>query len=179
MKKRLLILFTVISLSAMPLAAVEYGVVLGAGLDSSFVHIYPYESAAFKTSFNDIFSVDVGIRVLDNFSKDTNAPLFFFMPTINFTIWHFYIGGGLCMSGKTQYDYDVIFQLRTGSTFGNWKWGEGYGGMDVGIEISPTIVTVSQDEDTTAAGAAIGSVILSMFNMLKLNIGVTWYIPFD
>ena len=50
--------------------------------------------------------------------------------------------------------------------------------MDVGLELSPTVVTVAQDEDTNAAGAAIGSIFLTLFNMFKMNIGVTWYIPF-
>ena len=82
------------------------------------------------------------------------------------------------MSGKTSYGYDIIYQFRAGTTFGNWEWGKGYGGMDVGLELSPTFVSVAQDENTSALGAALSSIFLTIFNMLKLNIGVTWYVPF-
>jgi hypothetical protein len=178
MKKRLFVFLTLISLLTVRLTAVEYGAVFGAGLDTSLVHPYIYESAAVQMKVNDMFKVDLGLRVLDDFFKEGDGPLFFFMPTINITVWHIYLGGGLCMSGKTNYEYDIIFQLRAGATFGNWEWGKGYGGMDVGLELSPTVVTVAQDEDTNAAGAAIGSIFLTLFNMFKMNIGVTWYVPF-
>lgn len=180
MKKSILAIIALISLSSASLAAVEFGAVFGAGIDSSLVHIYPYESAAVQMKVNDYFKTDVGVRILNDFSafKDETVPFFFFMPTINITVWHIYLGGGLCMSGKTDYGYDIIFQLRTGATFGNWEWGQGIGGMDVGLELSPTVLKVSQDESTSAAGAAIGSIFLSLFNMIKLNIGVTWYVPF-
>jgi hypothetical protein len=178
MKKRLFVFLTLISLLTVRLTAVEYGAVFGAGLDTSLVHPYIYESAAVQMKVNDMFKVDVGLRVLDDFFKEGDGPLFFFMPTINITVWHIYLGGGLCMSGKTNYGYDIIYQLRLGTTFGNWEWGKGYGGMDIGFELSPTVVTVAQDEDTNAAGAAIGSIFLTLFNMFKMNIGVTWYVPF-
>ena len=178
MKKRFLIFLALISLSTVPLSAVEWGAQFGAGLDSSIVHIYPYESAAVRFTANDYFKVDLGVKILNDFFKEENSPLFFFMPTLNITVWHIYVGGGLCMSAKTDYGYDVIFQGRVGTTFGNWEWGPGIGGMDIGFELSPTVLMVSQDENTTATGAAIGSVFLSLFNMLKLSVGVTWYVPF-
>lgn len=178
MKKRFLIFLALITLSTVPLSAVEWGAQFGAGLDSSLVHVYTYESAAVKFTVNDYFKVDLGIRVLNDFFKKENSPFFFFMPTLNITVWHIYLGGGLCMSGKTDYGYDVIFQGRIGTTFGDWEWGQGVGGMDIGLELSPTVLTVSKEESDSALGAALGSVFLSLFNMLKLNVGVTWYVPF-
>ena len=176
MKKKFLIFLALISLSTVPLSAVEWGAQFGAGVDTSLVHVYTYESAAIKFTANDYFKVDLGIRILNDFFKEENSPFFFFMPTLNITVWHIYLGGGLCMSGKT--DYDVTFQGRVGTTFGNWEWGQGIGGMDIGLELSPTVLMVSADESDSALGAALGSIFLTIFNMLKLNVGVTWYVPF-
>ena len=55
MKKRLFVFLTLISLLTVRLTAVEYGAVFGAGLDTSLVHPYIYESAAVQMKVNDMF----------------------------------------------------------------------------------------------------------------------------
>ena len=74
MKKRLFVFLTLISLLTVRLTAVEYGAVFGAGLDTSLVHPYIYESAAVQMKVNDMFKVDVGLRVLDDFFKEGDGP---------------------------------------------------------------------------------------------------------
>ena len=54
MKKKLFVFLTLISLLTVRLTAVEYGAVFGAGLDTSLVHPYIYESAAVQMKVNDI-----------------------------------------------------------------------------------------------------------------------------
>ena len=71
MKKRLFVFLTLISLLTVRLTAVEYGAVFGAGLDTSLVHPYIYESAAVQMKVNDMFKVDSSFL----HSWNVNSPI--------------------------------------------------------------------------------------------------------
>lgn len=163
----------------------KYGLCLGGGFQSSvLLKPYIYESTSFMIQPTEYFSADLGLGVLMNPLKSSQEPFVYLMPVLNITFYHFYIGGGpfFILDGSETI---VSFFVRTGAVLGNWDWGSGKGNLDIGFSVSPTLYLVdvekkgSKEEQSSAAfGAAIGSIFGSIFNVFKLSVGVTWFLPF-
>ena len=165
----------------------EYGINFGGGIEiSCILKPYIYESTSFMIKPTENFSVDLGARVLFNVLKSSKEPLAYLLPTFTVTFNHFYFGGGafIDFSGASSEDgtsAGVSWQLRIGAVFGDWEWGPGIGNVDIGFSFSPTVVLAetngSEDDAGAALGAAIGSIFLTLMNIIKLNVGVTWFLP--
>lgn len=171
MKKRLILSALLASLFIMPVCAVEHGPTFGAGF-VGIVKPYVYESAAYKIQWEKV-GVDLGIRVLENIVYNPAEPFISLEPCVNIYFGNFYLGGGLFFASGLE-NFAGFF--RTGYILGDWDWGPGKGGIDIGLEASPTVYVVDSDDDN-AASEIIGTIFLSIFNICKFNIGVTYYIP--
>jgi len=192
MKKRLTALITCLILGLSCIYAqeeqapneeseIKWGMSFGGGLETSLLlRPYIYESTAFVIQPTEYFNADFGVRILLNPFKNSQEPFFYVLPTLNITFYHFYIGGGAFFD-FTDSDMQVGWHARSGVVFGDWDWGTGKGNLNIGLSISPTvfIVDAEDSEDSSAkAGAAIASIFTSLFNILKLEVGVTWFLPF-
>lgn len=175
--KKLFITLLAGVLFILPLSAFEHGPEFGVGVVGS-IKPYTYESAAYKLKW-DNFAIDMGARVLENVVPSSNEPIIMFEPGINIYTGtedaQFYLGGGMFVNiGRGTTETAISGYFRTGCTFGNWDWGTGKGGMDIGLEASPTIfIPDSENEAEVAVGAIFGT----LFNILKLNVGVTYFLP--
>ena len=168
-------------------SGLEYGINFGAGVETSFIlKPYIYESTSFMIKPTENFSADLGVRVLFNTLKSSKEPLVYLLPTFTITFHHFYLGGGAFIDFTDSNSEDnsnsiVSWQVRAGAVFGNWEWGPGIGNVDIGLSFSPTVIIAetseSDNEAGAALGAAIGSIFLTIFNIVKLNVGVTWFLP--
>lgn len=174
MKRKFIISLLLTTFFVLPLSAFEHGPVIGGGIVGA-MKPYAYESLAYKMDW-DYVDLDFGVRVLENVLYNTNEPLISLEPGINVYFGSnkasYYVGGGFFIApGFTS---DIAGYFRTGCTFGDWDWGKGQGGMDIGLEMSPTICYLESDDEL---GTAIGSIFGTIFNIVKLNIGVTYFIP--
>lgn len=175
MKKTGILAALVIALSSLPVFSLEQGLVLGGGVDATLVGVFPYESVSYKITADNGIGVDLGCRIVENFIGNTNI---FFNPTINFVTNKFYLGTGyIFYPGMTS--LENLFTLRTGYTFGGWEWGQGIGNMNIGAEYSPIFTIMdADDDDESGLGAALGSVFMTLFSLIKIEVGVSWTLPF-
>lgn len=158
---------------SLPAFSFDYGINFNAGLDASLINIYPYENITFKIEADNSVGVEAGVRLLENFGF---VPHFYANPYIQFDAGHWYLGGGLMFPTDWSPDDELLWFVRTGFLFGNWDIGRGKGNIDLGLELSPTVYIVDDAEDQL--GSAIGSVFLTLFNIFKVNLGFSWYLPF-
>lgn len=170
MKKRLLAGIFFLA-SFLPLSAFDYGLNFNAGIDTSIINLYLYQNVTFKIQSEEKTGAEVGLRVLENASF---SPHFYFNPFIQFDLSHWYVGGGLMLPSNMASSDDLLWFVRTGVLFGNWDMGSGKGDIDIGLELSPTIYI---DEDAKDLGGALASIFGTIFNLVKLNVGFTWYLP--
>lgn len=171
MKKRFILSALLVSLFIMPVCAVEHGPTFGAGF-VGMIKPYAYESVAYRIQ-SEKLGVDVGVRVLENIIYNPAEPFVSIEPCVNIFFGNFYIGGGLFIAPPMS---EIAGFFRTGYILGDWDWGPGKGGLDIGLELSPTVYVVDSDDDNVAS-EIIGTIFLSIFNICKFNIGVTYYIP--
>lgn len=85
---------------------------------------------------------------------------------------NFYLSGGafFYIYNNTVSIEEISFYVRTGANFSSWQWGRGKGGMDIGLEFSPTFYIPNPEN---------GLIMLlgTMFNLIKLNVGVSYFLP--
>lgn len=161
----------------------EQGILFDVGVESSVMlkpYIYEQVSYIYKWDFGFFLGGDV--RVMENIYKISDSePIFYFMggPCLGYK--NYYFSGGVFFYNNMESIKDTFFYIRTGYRKNFWQWGIGKGGLDIALEVSPTlyIVDTEEDNDSSAAlGAGIASVFSSMLNLLKLNVGVTYLLPF-
>lgn len=169
MKKRFLLSFVLTTFFILPLSALEHGPVVSVGVQGP-VNVYPYESVAYKLMWED-FGIDFGLTILEN--PIYKCPLFSFEPGLNIYFGNFYIGGGLFITNYNE--LQVQYYARLGGIIGNWDLGPGKAGIDLGLSASPTVIVI--DDEESAIGSAVGTVFATIFNIIKLNVGFTYYIP--
>ena len=171
--KKGLVLFTLVSvLSVIPAAALDYGIRGEAGVDLSFVNVYPYQDVTFKLENENRIGFEAGLRVMENFKFE---PHLYVNPLVQFDLKNWYIGGGLMFPSTFAEADDLLWFARTGFIFGNFQFGPGRADIDLGFEISPTVY-IHDDEDDPA-GSIVGTLFGSIFNIPKLNIGFSYYFP--
>lgn len=170
MKRRFLLLAVLLSGLMLPAAAMDFGIETSAGAEG-MIKLYTFENIAFKMNFESNFSFDIGCRFTENILKTSREPAIYFAPGINLYYYNYYLGGGAFLAANQQ----PSFFLRTGGVFGDWDWGPGKGNMIIGAVFSPTIYAPDTGD---AASDAIGGIIGTIFNIVKLEVGVSWYLPF-
>ncbi|MBO4507242.1 MAG: hypothetical protein J5747_01230 [Spirochaetaceae bacterium] len=171
MKKRFILIGIILALVIAPVAAMDIGVNFNAGVRPSMVNVYLYEDVAFRMEFNDTFGAEVGVDLMENFAF---APYLYFSPYISFYADGFYLTGGVLFHTRMNSIEDVYPWGEVGWRFGDWQMGPGIGNVDVGVNISPTIALAETGDDL---GDALGSIFATIFNMLKLKVGFSWYLP--
>ncbi len=157
---------------SLPAFSFDYGINFNAGLDASLINIYPYENITFKIETDSSIGFEAGVRFLENFSF---VPHFYTNPYIQFDAGHWYLGGGLMFPSDWSADDELLWFARTGFLVGNWDIGRGKGNIDIGLEISPTVYIVDESEDDL--GNAFGTLFGTLFNIFKVNLGFSWYLP--
>lgn len=174
MKKRFFISILLTAFFVLPVSAFEHGPVIGGGVVGA-IKPYAYESLAYKLDW-DYVDIDFGVRVLENILYNQNEPLISLEPGINIYFGSnkasYYIGGGFFVT--PGFSSEIAGYARTGGVFGGWDWGIGKGSLDIGLEMSPTICYIEGDDELESG---LSSVIGTIFNILKLNLGVTYFIP--
>ncbi len=150
-----------------PATAMDKGFNFDAGVKQSLVSTYVFQNITFRAEFNDTFGCEIGIDLLENFLY---APYFYLCPMMRLYASHFYINGGAMLSPSAD---GILFCGGLGFTFGSWEMGPGIGNVDLGLEISPTLGMIDSDD----AGAALGSIFITLFNIFKLKAGFSWYLP--
>lgn len=176
MKKRFLISLLLAGLFVLPASALEFqhGPIVNLGVVGS-VKPYVYESIGYKLDWNYV-GLDADLRILENVMYNKEEPFFYLEPTLNLYLgalpFSTYLGIGAIISPKWIELVEPYF--RFGALAGGWNWGEGIGSIDVGCEISPTIV---YSEGPDELGTAIGTVFLSLLNFCKFNVGVSYFVP--
>ena len=111
------------------------------------------------------------------FSRDDFFFLFKALRCAGLSVYFnsFYVGGGVFFLKEPE----VSFYFKTGYDFGGWEWGPGTGSVYLGLIVSPTLVSFDSDGSTEGnIDAAVGSFFGSLLNMLKIECGVRYYIPF-
>ncbi len=171
MKKTLVIAGIILILASVPVAALDYGINFNGGIKTSFVNPYVYEDVSFRMEFNDTFGAEIGLDVMENFQF---SPYFYFCPMIGLYAGDFYINGGVMFFTTMTSPSEILFFGELGWRFADWQIGPGIGSIDTGISISPTIVMTNTGD---GLGDAIGSSLLTIFNILKIKVGFSWYLP--
>lgn len=180
--KRLFLIFALFCSSTFGmLFANEQGILFDVGALSSVVlkpYVYEQVSYNYKWDFGLVAGVD--LRAMENILKnDGEAEVYFGVgPCIGYKCA--YLSGGVLLNNRLQ-DEKVSFYVRGGYRGSLWQWGKGKGGLDIALEVSPTLYAAqaeSDDASAAAAGSAIGTAFSSVFNLIKLNIGVTYFLPF-
>lgn len=175
MKKRLLISVLAAVFFILPVSALDHGPTFGAGI-SGAMKLYTNESFAYQLQW-DNFGVDMGVRLMQNIFYNPSEPFLYILPTVNIYIGSksakYYLGGGLFFTPSPLQE-GLGYHVRTGCLFGNWDWGEGICNMDIGLEMTPTIFYVnSEDKQEEAWGTLVGT----LFNIFKINVGVIYMLP--
>lgn len=171
MKKTFILIGIILIFTIAPAAALDYGVNFNAGVKQSFVNTYVYQDITFRFAFNDTFGAELGANLLESFVL---SPHFYYAPMLRLYISHFYIDGGLIFYPDMKDAGDMLFFAGLGCTFGDWQLGPGIGNIDIGIECSPTPGIVASEDP---GAAAVGSVFVTLFNIFKLKLGFSWYLP--
>lgn len=176
MKKTFIALATLLFSVLAPIFANEHGFKFEAGaLSSIMLKPYVYEQVGYSYKWDSGFFVGGDIRVSENIIPSSKAEaIAYFMagPTIGYK--NFYLSGGAFFYNNMTSIKDTYFYVRTGASFSPWQWGIGKGGMNIGLEFSPTLY-ITDSENGLEAG--FGTLFGSMFNLIKLNVGVTYYLP--
>lgn len=159
-----------------PLCANEHGFKFEVGAAVSVIgKPYINEQVGYSYKWDNGFFLGGDIRISENIVRTSKAePVVYFMggPTLGYKIY--YLSGGALFHNSMASIKDTSFYIRSGLNFSPWQWGAGKGGINVGLELSPTVYLVEGDNDL---GAALGSVITTVLNIVKLNIGVTYFLP--
>ena len=170
--KKLTVTALLAAVLSLPAFSFDYGINLNAGLAQSWINSYPYQNVTFKIETDSSLGVEAGMRFLENFSF---VPHFYANPYIQLDAGHWYIGGGLMFPSDWSSDDEFLWFARTGFLVGNWDIGPGKGNIDFGLELSPTVYIVEDAENQL--GNAIGTAFLTLFNIFKVNLGFSWYLP--
>lgn len=155
-------------------ASYEKGINFGAGVSSSIMgRPYAEEEIAFRMKFKNGFGFDAGIMAMENLMKTGNEPFLYCAPFADLYYKHFYIGGGALI--QTGEEINITPCIRTGFEFGNWNCGNGVLNMRIGLECTATPYNATDSDN--AFSNALGSAIGSVFNVPKLSLGATYFLP--
>jgi len=177
MKKFLISIFVFLSVMCTPLFAGQQEFLFDLGLEGA-MKVYSYEQVSYSYRWDNDIGLGAEMRVVNNIFRDsTTQPFCYFMPSLYVDFGGFYLSGGaMFYDGMPDLSYTTI-QARVGYRLNPWNWGAGKGGIDIGCEFSPTLYTLSGEEAGGDASAALGSALLSLFNLFKLSAGITWRLP--
>lgn len=159
-----------------PIFANEHGFKFDVGASCSIMlKPYVYEQVGYSYKWDSGFFVGGDIRVSENIIPSSKAePIFYFMggPTLGYK--NFYLSGGVFFFNNMTSIKDTFFYIRTGANFSPWQWGKGKGGMDIALEFSPTRY-IPSTENSLENGLV--TLFGTIFNFVKLNVGVTYFLP--
>ena len=171
MKKIFVLIGVILVITLTPLTALDCGVNFNAGIRPSMVNVYVYEDVAFRMEFDDTFGTEIGVDLMENFAF---APYFYFSPYVSLYFDGFYLTGGILFHTRMNSFEDIYPWGEVGWRFGDWQMGPGIGNVDLALNISPTIALAETGDEL---GDALGSIFATIFNMLKLKVGFSWYLP--
>jgi hypothetical protein len=116
---------------------------------------------------------------MENIVRTSKEPIVYLIPFADFWLKHWYLGGGAIFQVPMGSDFTVVPLVHTGWNVGMWECGQGRIGIDLGVEFSPTVSLIesSGEEPEDALGDALGSVFTTIFNAIKINLGVCWLLP--
>ena len=179
MKKRLFIVSLLLILSTSTVAAFEQGISFSGGLQSSILaKFYTNEGISYKMFFDDDnqYGLSIDFSSTQNLIPTSSSEqIIFFDAGLSVYFNSFYVGGGVFFLKGPE----VSGYFKTGYDFGGWEWGPGTGSVYLGLIFSPTLVSFDSDGSTEGnIDAAVGSFFGSLLNMLKIECGVRYYIPF-
>ncbi|MBP5568010.1 MAG: hypothetical protein J6X54_02165 [Treponema sp.] len=178
MKKRLLISLMTLGLFATPLSAYQHGITLNGGAAISCIASpFLYEEIGYKFLADNNIGFTIGARATEDLFFPSDLKFLYISPYVELDLANYYLAGGITLStGTISSDALAIPFIKTGCTFGNWEWGPGIGNIDIGIDLTATMLwSVIEQGDV---GAAISGSLLSIFNFAHLYVGVTWFLPF-
>lgn len=120
----------------------------------------------------DFFLAEIFVFLENIIPSSKEEPIVHFMAGPTFGYKNFYLSGGafFYIYNNTVSIEEISFYVRTGANFSSWQWGRGKGGMDIGLEFSPTFYIPNPEN---------GLIMLlgTMFNLIKLNVGVSYFLP--
>ncbi|MBR5646452.1 MAG: hypothetical protein IKX23_07445 [Treponema sp.] len=179
MKKRLFIISMMIFLASSSVAAFESGFTFSGGLQGSFIcKFYTNECISYKMFFDENTKIGLSIDVSSTqnlIPTSSSEQIVYFDTGLAFYCYDVYLGGGVFFL-KNQ---SPSFYMKTGYDFGNWDWGPGKGFVYLGMIVSPTFVVVDSDGSAEGAvGSVFGTTFGSLLNMIKIECGVRYYLPF-
>ena len=161
----------------------QHGITFSADVSTSLM-LKPYvgENVAYTYTLDNGVAFGGGVRVIENFWHNGSESIIYTAPYAEFGYkWYFLDLGALLAN---EYEHYVMFYGRTGFNFGGWSVGRTKISVLTALEISPTLFSVEAESDGTVegqTGAAIGSAFVtafgSVFNIVKLCVGVTCYLP--
>ncbi len=156
---------------------VGHGIHVGVDFCSSLIKWYLAENISYKYGFRNGIGLSAGVRVMENIIKASNEPLIYVTPFADFWYKHWYFGGGAIMD--TTFSTKPTFFVHTGWNLGQWQCGLGRIGINIGLELSPTVVLLeTEGEDVgSGLGAALASAFGTIINVPKINLGVAWLLP--
>ncbi len=171
MKKTLVIISILLILVITPAAALDFGVNFNAGVRPSMINVYTYQNVAFRMEFTESFGMEAGLDVMENY---VYSPYFYFSPMLSLYFEGFYLAGGATFNSAMTSPSETAFYFETGFRFGDWQLGPGIGNVDVGFNFSPTVYNADTGDGVSDM---ISSVFGTIFNLFKLKIGFSWYLP--
>jgi len=177
MKKRFCLTLLVLGLFAAPLSAYEQGIRLDGGVEVSCLGMpFLYEEVAYKFASDEGFGFSVGARITEDLLFPKDLKFLYASPYLQLDLNNYYLAAGITISSGLMSADGVLPFVKTGVIFGDFDWGPGKGNIDIGCDFTPTMLWSVIDEGDPA-GAFVGG-LLSVFNMIHVYVGVTWFVPF-
>lgn len=181
MKKLLLSLTLLFGLFCAPVMANDQGLLFDLGA-TGLVKIYPYEQVSYVYNWDSGFTLGAEMRVMENVIRSSESePYCYFMPGMVVAYKNAYLSVGPAFFDNMTSIKQTLFYVRAGYRFSPWELKTGKLGLDFGIDASPTFYIIDAEGDNNGGSifaAAFASTFLSILNVCKLNVGVTWYLPF-
>lgn len=188
MKKLIIALCTFLALSTAAFCEAGGNLDLSAGADCSFMlKPYAYANAGVDYEFDSGFKLGAGARgkfnVLHkqymNDEELVSEAWAYAMPYLMIGYKGFTVEGGLCISKDFVEFWKTPF-IRMGGEAVFGEAGPGTIGMEFGAEFWPSMYLVRPEDvtgDSKELGAGLGSVLGTVFNMVKLSVGAKYRLP--
>lgn len=187
MKKLLMVLAAAFVFSAAAFCEEGFNLDMGVGTSISGA-LKPYADVDVNVNYEFANGIALGIGCKENFnftpgrtvSKDDEKgeSLLYTQPYLLFKAKYFTMAGGMCISNDTNPVYQN-FYVHLGSDIPIWQMGNGKLGFDAGLEGWLSLCAIESEGETTSQdiGAALGTIFTTIFNSVKLNFGVKYYLP--
>jgi hypothetical protein len=166
--------------------AVEKGILIQEGVSVPCIifggipKAYVYEQISYNYKWDSGAYIGLDFRVMANVVKNQNESALYFAIGETQGVGNFYTSYGLLFHDalKKNESFATLY-FRGGFRRDFWPSGAGKFGLDIGGDFSATYFYISGfDDQGDYAPLAWGILgLANLLNWLKLNIGVTYYLP--